>query len=168
VRIVLTTMCLSLVCGLTYAQTSIDGQEVEETFAKVREFMELEREVTIEGELMLTEAEANGFWPIYENYRGEIETYQDRYSKLLRDFADSFGDLTDTAATEMIDDYFAIRMGTLEVRQRYVAAFLDVMPARKLVRFYQMENKIDAVAELPLILDIPLLEVSASDNRDRR
>jgi len=153
---------LSLASVAAGAQDSLDGSEVEALYAKAREFMAEERETLIPEELALTAAEADAFWPVYDEYRQNIETLNDEYAALLRDFADGFATMTDTQASAMIDKYFVIESGLIYMRQRYAGEFLQVIPARKLVRLYQMENKIDAMAELPLIIDIPLLENSGN------
>lgn len=151
---------LSLASVAAGAQDSLDGDEVEALFAKAREFMAAERETLIPDELALTAAEANAFWPVYDAYRQEIETLNDEYAMLLQRFASGFATMSDAEASAMIDEYFLNQSGLIYVRQRYTREFLEVIPARKLVRLYQMENKIDAMAELPLIIDIPLLENS--------
>ena len=140
------------------AQEDLDGAEVEALFAKAREFMATEREALMPNELALTRIEADAFWPVYEAYRQDIEALNDEYAALLQNFADGFATMTDAEASAMIDEHFLIQFGLIYVRQRYTREFLAVIPARKLVRLYQMENKIDAMAELPLIMDIPLLE----------
>ena len=151
-------LILSLTSFAAGAQDGVDGAEVEALFAKAREFMAMERATLMPEELALTDAEAEAFWPVYDAYRAEIEALHDEYAALLQSFADGFTTMTDAEASTMIDDYFLIESGLIYVRQRYAREFLEVIPARKLVRLYQMENKIDAMAQLPMIIDIPLLE----------
>jgi len=149
---------LTLASFAAGAQDNVDGTAVEALYAKAREFMAMERATLIPDELALTAAEADAFWPVYDEYRLEIETLNDEYAALLQDFAGGFETMTDAEASAMIEEYFLIQSGLIYERQRYAREFLEVIPARKLVRLYQMENKIDAMAELPLIIDIPLLD----------
>ena len=167
-RMLFVAICGSLVYGLATAQTNSDATEMEETFAMVREFMTTERELTIGEELRLSDDESDGFWPVYEEYRAEIDQIQDRNAQLIADYAANFDNLTETAATDLIDDYFAIQNAMLDTRQKYVAVFLEVLSPQKLARFYQIENKIDAVAQLPLVRDIPLIDVPGTVRREPR
>jgi len=167
-RMLFVTICSSCVCALASAQSTDAGAQMEETFEMVRDFMATERDLTIEEELRFTNAEGDGFWPIYEDYRAEIEAILDRSAKLIADYAANYEDLTEPLALDLIDEYFAIETDRLEVRQRYVASFLQVLPAQKLARFYQIENKIDAVAQLPLVRAIPLIEASSTVRRGQR
>jgi hypothetical protein len=151
-------LVLSLAPFAAMAQDALDGDEVEALFVKARQFMAEERATQMPEELALTSAEADAFWPVYDAYREEIEALNDEYAALLQSFVEGFDSMTDADASDMLDEYFVIESGLVYVRQRYAQAFLDVIPARKLVRLYQMENKIDAMAQLPLIIDVPLLQ----------
>ncbi len=156
----ITTIILPLACVAASAQ--VDEAEIENMVSTMLGFMVAEREVMIGDELQLSDAEANGFWPVYENYRAEIGVIQDRYGQLIVDFTANHDALTDSMAERFIDEYFAVLTEINEIRQEYVAQFREVIPIEKLARLYQMENKIDAIAQLPLIMDVPLAELPAS------
>ena len=153
--------------GIASAQTG-DDVDLEGTFEMVRGFMAAERELMIEEELRLSNEEEQEFWPIYEDYRADTEVVQDRYAKLVADYAANYLDLSEDMADDMIDEYFGIQTAFLEIRQRYVRRFRTVLPAQKLARFIQIENKIDAVAQLPLMRDVPLTDVVGPVQRGRR
>jgi len=149
--------------GMAVAQDA----DMEATFEMVRSFMENEREAMIEEELRLTDAEADGFWPIYEAYRAEIDTLQDRYADMIGEYADNYGALSEETAQRIVEEYFEIENGLLAVREAYVDRFTDVFSIQKLARFYQMENRIDNVADLALMREIPLIDVPGRVQRGR-
>jgi len=60
--------------------------------------------------------------------------------------------------SKSIDDYLAIERDRVELRQSYVDPFAEALPGRKLMRFYQIENKIDAVMRYELAASIPVIE----------
>ncbi len=156
-RILVGTVFLLLGCVTASAQEATPA-EIEETVSMVRSFMVAEREVMIDAELGLSTAEANAFWPIYENYRAEMGAIQDRYGRLIVEFSANYDTMTEELAERFLDEYFAVLADTVEVRQGYVERFREAISLQKLVRLYQMENKIDAIAELELVLDVPLAE----------
>ena len=139
------------------AQAPLGSGELEETFAMMREFMATERETMLESELRLTRTERRAFWPLYEKYRAEMATAQDRLGQLLTEFAENYADPTDEQANRFIDEYFAVEQRMLEIRLEYLPAFREILPAEKAARFVQIENKVDGVARLPLIMDTPLI-----------
>ena len=158
-------IAVSLALGLSVAAAQ-DG-DMEATFEVVRSFMENERETMIEEELRLTDTEAAGFWPIYEAYRAEIEVLQDRYAGVIAEYAENYGALSEETAQQIIDDYFEIENGLLAVREAYVDRFTDVLSIQKLTRFYQMENRIDNIADLALMRQIPLTDIPGRVERGR-
>ncbi len=167
-RMLIVTICALLGSGLATAQTGGDSAAMEEAFEMARLFMTTERDLVIEEELRFSAAEEEGFWPIYEDYRADIEVVQDQYAELVAGYAANYLNLSEDAADTMIGEYFAIQIRLLEVRQGYVGRFRGVLSAQKLARFYQIENKIDAVAQLILMKDIPLVELADTARRGRR
>jgi hypothetical protein len=152
-----------LLCTPAFAQESVNPQQIEETFDKIRSFMELEREELISDELQLSRREARAFWEVYEDYREEYDVWQQRYADLLVQFVEQLQTMSDDQAQALLREYFDIKAGALDVRRRYVSTFEEVISPRDLVRLYQIENKVDAVAETPLVFDIPLLEAGAGN-----
>ena len=153
--------------ALSAAQESAEGR-MEETLSLVRGFMEHEREVMIEEELRLTDQEADGFWPIYNRYRGEIQALLDRYTEeVIAPFAENRGSLSDDLAQQIVDGYFAMEKDILAVRETYVSEFTQVISLQKAARFYQMENRIDTVADLSVMREFPLIDVPGEVQRGR-
>ena len=85
----------------------------------------------------------------------------DRYGELISLFAANYDNLSEPLARQMLADYFSIQNNLLDVRRRYMPIFLGAIPAAKLARFYQAENKIDTIGGLELVVEIPL----AGDSR---
>ncbi len=167
-RMSLITIWVALGCGISAAQEIESDASMEATYEMLRGFMSAERETMIAEELRLSAAERDGFWPLYDAYRTEIEEIQDRYAALIADYAANYGALSDELAEHLIGEYFAVKRDTLDVREDYVNRFTDVLSIQKLARFYQIENRIDNVADLMLMRQIPLTDVAGPVQRGRR
>jgi len=167
-RMLLVTIWAVVGCGISVAQDTAGEADVEATYEMLRGFMSVERETMIAEELRLSEAERDGFWPLYDEYRAEIEEIQDRYAVLITDYAANYGALSDDLAEHMIDEYFSVKRDTLDVRQDYVDRFTDIMSIQKLARFYQIENRIDNIADMLLMRQIPLTDVPGPVQRGQR
>ena len=107
--------------------------------------------------LPLTDGEARAFWPIYKEYRGEVETVADRVAKLIVAYASNFETMDDTKADAFLKESVDIEREKLAVRERYVPKVRAVLPARKAARFFQIENKLDAIVNVSLAQQIPLV-----------
>jgi len=116
------------------------------------------RKAVVAVNLKLTDDEAAKFWPIYDRYQGEINAVGDRLLALIGDYAKSFRDLADDKAMKLVDDYLTIEADRVKVRRAYVEEFAKSIPGRKLARFYQIENKRDAVMRYELASTLPVVE----------
>lgn len=131
-------------------------EQVEEARALVREgALQIVRE-----ELILTEEEREKFWPLYDKYRAEILEVEDTYVDLLREFLQKYYgySMDDDDARDYIDTYFDIQQARLKIRKKYVRRFSKVLPDTKVLRLYQIENKIRAEVDAALAITVPLAE----------
>jgi hypothetical protein len=130
---------------------SADNMEI------VKEKVRTDKKLFIATNMELTESEANAFWPVYEAYQAELSKLRDRDSNLIEEFAANFGTMSDDVAKNLLDDFLSIDSEYLKLRQSYLAKFRAVLPNTKVARYYQLENKIDAVLEYEQARRIPLI-----------
>jgi UTP:GlnB (protein PII) uridylyltransferase len=123
-----------------------------------RAYLQAERQDVVSQTLDLTEAEATAFWPLYREYRAELMKVGDTTVALLKDYAAKYGSMTDADASALLDTYFKAQQQELKVKQNYVGKFRKVLPGRKVTRFYQVENKVDALIRLQAAADVPLVK----------
>lgn len=142
------------------AQSTDEDILRDKRVAEARALMQAGRDEIIEFEMGLTEAEAEGFWPLYKSYRAEVMTVNNRYASMIGDFLRVYeaGDVTDTYADKLLADWLAYKEDLLKVQKQHVRKFRKVLPIRKVVRFYQLENKMDAEIEAELAVFVPLME----------
>ena len=110
-------------------------------------------------ELLLTDAESDAFWPVYDDYEAVITGIMDRYAGLITRYVDRFnaGDLSNEYADELLEEYFAIRLELLEARRAHIPEFKAILPALKVAQLYQLENKLNAEVDIQLAMAIPLI-----------
>jgi hypothetical protein len=108
----------------------------------------------------LTEAEAKGFWPIYEAYQKDLQAINQRIAGQLESYADDIraSTLTDDGAKELIEESVSIDQSEAALKSKYAPELAKVLPARKVVRYLQIENKIRAVVRYDLVSGVPLVE----------
>ena len=108
--------------------------------------------------LPLTDEDAEKFWPVYERYQKELAGVQDRLAKMIEDYTAHFAKLSDEDGARLVRDYLAIEADRVKIRQAYVGPLSEAIPGRKVARFYQIENKMDAVLRYGLARLIPVIE----------
>ncbi len=137
-------------------QQSRQNDEIEQGRAMVREA----RDEIIRSEIQLTEEEAADFWPLYIKYRAETNQVMDRLGDLIAEYLRRYdaADLTNEYAEKLVNDHVQIKKDLLAIQERSLPLFHEVIPALKVARFYQLENKINADIDIQLALAIPLVD----------
>jgi hypothetical protein len=118
-----------------------------------------DRQAVVAANLPLTEAEAVPFWSVYKEYRGEVEQLGNRIGKLILAYASSYDTMTDENADAFFKESLAIDRDKLTLREKYVPKIRAVLPAKKAARFFQIENKLDAIVNVTLASEIPLVPI---------
>jgi len=143
---------------VAFAAAARAGDADEASMAILRDTIQSNKKALVAVNLTLTDAEARSFWPIYDRYQADLSAVQDRLLRVIDDYAANFGSMTDEKANQLVDDYLAAERDRAEVRQKYREPLAKVLPGRKLMRFYQIENKINAVLRYELAKTIPVVE----------
>lgn len=124
----------------------------------LREKARADKKVVVAGVLNLTEGEAKGFWPVYNAYQSDMVTYYDKLLKLLDEFNAAQGSMTDQTANKLLRDYLALETQLIDLLKAYLPRFQKVLPAIKVGRLYQVENKLRALVNYELASAIPLAQ----------
>ena len=134
-----------------------DDDDLTSEVALTRAAIQVRRQALVTAAMDLDGKEAEAFWPLYRDYRNEMAKVGDRLVKLINDYADAYDTITDDQAGRMLDEYLSIQRSTNEVKAAYVPKFRQVLPARKVARFFQVDNKLDVVIQSKLAAGIPLV-----------
>ena len=68
--------------------------------------------------------------------------------------------MTNESARTLLDEYMTIESLGAMLRQVYLSEFRKVLPEVKVVRYYQIENKIQAALIYELASQIPLIKLN--------
>jgi Spy/CpxP family protein refolding chaperone len=114
------------------------------------------RQTLITEGMDLTPEEMHTFWPLYRDYRLEAIKLGDRIVGLIAKYADNYDQLTDEVADKLLADFVSIEQARARLKAKYLPKFKKVLPARKVARFYQLENKLDIAILAEVAEYIPL------------
>ena len=126
----------------------------------VVEKVRADKKLLVAENMQLSEADAKAFWPVYEQYQNELFLLRARTMKLLNDYAEAYEKMVNETAKNLLDEYMTIESLGLKLRQTYLPKFRKVLPDVKVMRYYQVENKIDAALIYELAAKIPLIKSS--------
>ncbi len=125
-------------------------------FEKIR----ADKKLLVAENMELTDVEAKAFWPVYQQYQDELFLLRARTVKLITDYSDAYEKMTNEAAKKLLNEYMAIETLGPKLRQAYLLKFRKVLPEAKVLRYYQIENKIQAVLMHDLAGKIPLVKLA--------
>jgi hypothetical protein len=126
----------------------------------LREKIKADKKLLVATNMDLTESEAKGFWPVYEEYQKDLTAINQRIGKLIESYAADYraNTLTDDKAKLLIDELVAIEQAEAGLKASYVPKLSQVLPQKKVARYLQIENKIRAVVKYELAGAVPLAQ----------
>ena len=138
--------------ALPQAQTARDQLEAG------RSSIELKRQAIITSNLPLTAAESRAFWPLYHEYRTAVARKYDRVIALVADYVANGEKMSDKQAEELMNEFWTTQLDALVLKQDYFPRFKQILPVKKAVRFFQLDNRLDAAVQTDASRQLPLVE----------
>ncbi len=108
--------------------------------------------------MSFSEEESAAFWPLYEKYRDAMSQVGSRKLSVIIDYANHYEEMTQDKAADILRRYMIYEEQALKVKQHYIKKFMEILPATKVTRLFQIENRMDAAISLKLAEGIPLME----------
>ena len=133
------------------------GVEVERDLALLRRDLKADKKKLIALNVPLTETEATKFWPVYDEYTGEMSKVYDEFYSIIREYAANQKTLTDAQASSMINRWAAIQVQQAQTRQKYIPIVEKVIPSRKAALFFQVDRRLYELMDLQVASQIPLV-----------
>jgi hypothetical protein len=161
IRLALTATLVCVLSGATVAAAQAPAPAADASRAQMAALLDAvraNRKALVAVNLGLSDEEAAKFWPVYERYQKELNAVGDRIEAIVHDYIASFHDLSDEKATQLMDGYLSAEAERLQIRRSYFGEFGKILPGRTVTRFYQIENKIDAILRYELAGAIPVVD----------
>jgi hypothetical protein len=124
----------------------------------LRQDLRSEKKQLVAANLILTDAEATKFWPVYDQYAAEMTKVGDQKYALIKEYAQNYGSLTDAQAKSLIDRSLALDESIAQLRIKYVPIISSVLPGIKTATFFQIDRRITSLIDLQLGSQIPLVQ----------
>ena len=126
--------------------------------ADVRAGIQKDRNAIVGAAMDLTDAQAGPFWELYAQYRAARKPAADRIAALLVDYAKNVDTLTDEKAAKLLDEMLSIQKQEAATKAEWAAKFKAKLPGKVVARFFQVDNKLDAIVLFQLASEIPLAD----------
>ncbi len=147
-----------IVCAvLVLAASAALSQGVQESLELSREVIDQQKRVIVAGSLPLSNEEADAFWPLFDEFQKELKELDGRADRLIASYTAEYATLSDARARAMLDEALSIGEDRATLKRKWVKRMARALPPRQLVRYFQLENKFQAVVSADLARQIPLV-----------
>ena len=145
---------MAALVGLAIPAAAQDDMQI------LRDKIKADKKLLVASNMQLTESEAKAFWPVYEQYQQDLTAINQRIAKLIEDYAGDYrgNTLTDEKAMKLVNESVAIEKAEAGLKESYIPKLSKVLPAKKVARYIQIENKIRALVKYELAGGIPLVQ----------
>jgi len=148
---------LALLAALAMTARAGSAEKPADAIDLVRSIYQADRQTFLADALQLTEAEGKAFWPLYKSYRADVDKIGDDLVKLVLEYADLYPNVSDADARRLLKQYVALEQKLLKRRSWYLKRAGKTLPADKVLRWAQLENRMDLGLRLQMASTIPLM-----------
>jgi Spy/CpxP family protein refolding chaperone len=153
-------LTLAAVMTILFVSPAVSQDQPADNMQILRDKVKADKKLLVAANMDLTESEANGFWPVYEEYQKDLSAINQRIASLIASYAEDYraNTLTDEKAEKLTDELVAIEQSDGGLQASYFSKLAKVLPPKKVARYLQIENKIRAAVKYDLAAKIPLVE----------
>jgi len=152
------TKCLVAFAAIALALPCVSHAQTATDMEILRQKLKADKKLVVAQAMQLTDAEAPGFWPVYDAYQADLEKLNARLGQLIKAYAASYrtDTLTNDKAQGLLDEALQIEQAELDLKRAYLPKLGAVVSQVKVARYLQIENKIRALLKYELAGEIPL------------
>ena len=122
----------------------------------LRENVPDEKEQLIALVMFFDEADAAKFWPIYEQYRAELDKLNASEAASIDDYVRNNGHLTGQQADQIVHNQTQFQRQRAALLDKYYEQFKDALGPVSAARFFEAENQLLSLTDLQLSSKLPV------------
>ncbi len=96
------------------------------------------------------------FGKLYDAYQLELMKHRMDELKLIKVYAEKYDNLTDANADKIITKWIVVEESAHVLKKNYIAKFKKIMPSADVIRYFQIENRLQLLKEVQTSSAIPL------------
>jgi hypothetical protein len=131
---------------------------VDEDIKLFRKDLRSMRKQIIAANMVLSDKEAEQFWPLFERCTQELVARQDEKYALLKEYAQDYLTMTDAGAEKYILGRASVDQAILQVRLKYFPLFRKVLSGKSTALFFQLDWRLGLIMDLQLASQTPVIE----------
>lgn len=147
-----------LVLTMTAFSLSLNAQTVDDYVELARDVLNTEKKAAVAEVMQLTDTQRAPFWDLYNEYNQEANKIHNQRIAIIKDFANNYESMSDGKADEIWVGFLSYQQQLLKLKKSYYKKFKKIISASEAAKYFQVENKVEALINASLALEIPLIE----------
>jgi hypothetical protein len=131
---------------------------IDQNIELLRKDIRSEKKQLIAANVQLTDAEAQAFWPVYDQYTAELTKIHDQKVALLKEYADSYQTMTDAQVDSWANRALKMDADAAALRIKYWPKFRKLLPAKKAALYAQVERQAQMLIDTHVAIQVPLVQ----------
>jgi hypothetical protein len=135
------------------------------TFVMSQDFYDLlksdvgmKRRSLVKKHLQMDAAEADKFWPIFEDYSEEISDFYDGKRKEYQSALENFNNMNESKALEIGEEFFKFNEERLALKKKYFERMKAELSPTTVIKFFQIDYQIDLLIDVQIAGEVPLVD----------
>ncbi len=157
------TFLVALLFAASFGFSNASAQNINDYIEMLRGNLRTEKTALISEVLNFTDKESKAFWPMYREYELKLQKLGDKRLKNIEEFAKYFDNMNDDKAEELIEKAFDYQESKLELEKELFKKAEKILGAAKAAKLIQLEHQINALVDLKIGSELPLLEKTAKE-----
>ena len=151
----------SVMSGIIVALLVVPLCAAEKSIGLTLAQIEAERKAIVAEVVAPSEQQAEEFWKTYWQYRGGVKLLTDRTLEVIEEFNATGWSMSGNRSAALVIEVMDIEKRRTALKQSRLKEFQKVLSPKQVVRWYQIERKMDAVIRADLALTIPFNDLAA-------
>src|SRR6201997_3871151 len=116
-----------------------------------------EKKQIVAANMDLTDAEAEKFWPVYDQYTADVAKINDTKAALIKEYWQTSNTMNGEQAESYIRKRAAVEESIMQLRLKYIPVFRKVLSGRQTALFFQIDWRLGLMIDLQLA-KMPLID----------
>jgi len=132
--------------------------QMDQDVLLLRKDIRSQKKQIIAANVPLTDAEAQRFWPLYDQFIQELVMINNDKYALIKEYTQNYDTMTDAQADNWTQRLLKVDASVTALRQSYFQKFRSVLPARKTALYEQVERRAQLLIDIQIASAIPLVQ----------
>jgi chaperone required for assembly of F1-ATPase len=145
-------------------EESFDSRELNfrEYVALLRSDVKAQRKNIVAQLMQFSDSDAAKFWPIFEQYDGELAKIGEGRVQLIVDYARNYENLTNDQADALMSKAFELEAQRVQLKKKYFDKMKAAVSAMQATKFFLIENQMQHIVDLQIPAGLPVVKTASN------